>query len=350
MLHDPSGTTGGTAEEKTNNTTDKSAKPAESSTEAGELREFSGVTNTYTLNIDGSSISFSATTINGQTSYSLSANIDISKIADFASKLQSAWEAFKQSDPIKAGILGGVGNFAVDTVVGLAHLATHLPETAIGLIQLGFNLSPAGMLLNPDGAKQIFNGIGNAASEGYDKFSNGDAYTKTSMITYGVAFIGSFFIGAGEAKAASSAGKAGETMNALNQVDDVANALNKAEDIIEVGSSAAEGATFGTSTTNNYRAAFFEAHPELEGQVVVHHAVEQQTLTRYPGVVSQSEIHSLENLRGIPNALNSDLHLSKIRIEWNRFYRTTANPTQQQLLEKATEIDKLFGPLFLPPR
>ncbi len=218
MLHDPSGTSG--SDDKTKNSTDSATKPAESGQQLYNNAP-SSVEANFTLTVDGSTISFSAKAADGKVSFSLSADIDISKIADFASKLQSAWEQFKELNPVHAGILGGLGNFAVDTVVGLAHLATHLPETAIGLAQLGFNLSPAGMLLNPDGAKQIFNGIGNAASEGYDKFSNGDTYTKVSMLTYGAAFVGSFFFGAGEAKVASSAGKVGETMNALNKVDDL---------------------------------------------------------------------------------------------------------------------------------
>lgn len=32
-------------------------------------------------------------------------------------------------------------------------------------------------------------------------------------------------------------------------------------------------------------------------------------------------MHSLDNLRGIPKEINSDLHLSKIRKEWNKFYK-----------------------------
>jgi hypothetical protein len=65
--------------------------------------------------------------------------------------------------------------------------------------------------------------------------------------------------------------------------------------------------------------------------------------------VLEAEIHSLQNLRGIPNALNSDLHLSKIRREWNAFYRTHPNATKEELLEKATEIDLEYGSQFLPP-
>ena len=113
---------------------------------------------------------------------------------------------------------------------------------------------------------------------------------------------------------------------------------------------AKEGATFGRAASTDYRGTFFAANPELEGQVVVHHAVEQQTLTRFPGLVSEAEIHSLENLRGIPKAINSDVHLSQIRVEWNQFYRANPNPSQAQLLQKATEIDTKFGSQFQPPR
>jgi hypothetical protein len=70
---------------------------------------------------------------------------------------------------------------------------------------------------------------------------------------------------------------------------------------------------------------------------------------RYPGLVSDSELHSLENLRGIPKDVNSDIHLSKIRKEWNKFYRENPKPTQQQLLDKATEIDIKYGSQFNPP-
>ncbi|PZU07873.1 MAG: hypothetical protein DI622_17290, partial [Chryseobacterium sp.] len=72
---------------------------------------------------------------------------------------------------------------------------------------------------------------------------------------------------------------------------------------------AEKGAIFGEALSNNYKANFFKANPGLEGTVVVHHAVEQQVLKRYPGLVTESEMHSLENLRGIPKEINSDVHL-----------------------------------------
>lgn len=87
----------------------------------------------------------------------------------------------------------------------------------------------------------------------------------------------------------------------------------------------------------------------MQGEVVVHHAIEQQVLKRYPGLFNESEIHSYENLRGIPIEVNSDVHLSKIRKEWNKFYRTNPNPVRQDILDKATEIDNLYGNQFNPP-
>ncbi|MEN5028656.1 PAAR domain-containing protein [Pseudomonas sp. Ps21-P2] len=108
-------------------------------------------------------------------------------------------------------------------------------------------------------------------------------------------------------------------------------------------------ASFGKATSDDYRATFFEANPESKGKVVVHHAVEQQVQKRYPDLVKTEELHSLENLRGIPKEKNSELHLSTIRKEWNRFYRENASPTKQQLLDKATEIDNMIGSQFDPP-
>jgi Pretoxin HINT domain/Domain of unknown function (DUF4280) len=102
-----------------------------------------------------------------------------------------------------------------------------------------------------------------------------------------------------------------------------------------------------------YREVFFAAHPWLKGKVVVHHAVEQQILKRYPGLFTRAEIDALDNLRGIPKALNNDLHLSKIRVEWNKFYKRFDDagiiPTKQQVLDYAKAVDKKFSNLYDPP-
>jgi len=99
----------------------------------------------------------------------------------------------------------------------------------------------------------------------------------------------------------------------------------------------------------NYRKKFFKAHPKVKGNVIVHHAVEQQVLKRYPGLFTKKEIHSIKNLRGIPKQLNSGLHLSEIRKSWNGFYKNNPNPTKNQVLQHAQTIDKNFGHLFDPP-
>ncbi|MDR6883771.1 hypothetical protein J2X61_005569, partial [Bacillus sp. 3255] len=104
----------------------------------------------------------------------------------------------------------------------------------------------------------------------------------------------------------------------------------------------------------NYKRTFFAEHPELEFNVVVHHAIEQQVLTKYPGLFTESEIQSYSNLRGIPKEVNSDIHLSKIRKEWNRFYSAIDDGdialTKENFLNKAAEIDRLFGSSFKPSR
>lgn len=68
----------------------------------------------------------------------------------------------------------------------------------------------------------------------------------------------------------------------------------------------------------------------------------------YPGVIKPQQIHSLENLRGIPNEVNSEVHLSQIRRDWNRFYRSHPTATLDELLAYATELDLRYGARFLP--
>lgn len=109
-------------------------------------------------------------------------------------------------------------------------------------------------------------------------------------------------------------------------------------------------ASFGVAPRMQYRKTFLEAHPEIApGDVTVHHAVEQQILVNNPGLVTPSQMHSLENLRGIPNEINSILHLKTIRREWDAFYEMNPDPSVQELLDHATHIDDKYGHLFIPP-
>ncbi len=108
-------------------------------------------------------------------------------------------------------------------------------------------------------------------------------------------------------------------------------------------------ASVGNATSFSYKKTFFAANPGLKGKVVVHHAIEQQVLNRYPGLFTPNEIHSLENLRGIPKgAVNNSVHLSEIRIMWNRFYEAHPNPTKQEVLDQATRVDDAVGHWFKP--
>ncbi|MBK9266736.1 MAG: hypothetical protein IPM54_43990 [Polyangiaceae bacterium] len=72
-------------------------------------------------------------------------------------------------------------------------------------------------------------------------------------------------------------------------------------------------------------------------------------LKKYPGLFTEAEIHSLKNLRGIPTSINSELHFSKIRLAWNRFYKSHPTATKQDVLDFVAELDKKFGASFNPP-
>ncbi|MET3577662.1 hypothetical protein ABID19_000677 [Mesorhizobium robiniae] len=109
------------------------------------------------------------------------------------------------------------------------------------------------------------------------------------------------------------------------------------------------GATFGKAASKNYRKTFLDAHPNLEGAVVVHHAAERQVLKRYPGLVTEEEMHSLQNLRGIPKELDDLLHKVVFRFEWDEFYRLNPSTNRQQMIDYASYIDKKYGYLFNPP-
>jgi hypothetical protein len=93
-------------------------------------------------------------------------------------------------------------------------------------------------------------------------------------------------------------GKAGSVAGLALAPGAVASRIAAAGRIGEIVAEAIPEARLGASTSKNYRATFFRAYPGTKGSVFVHHAVEQRVLKLFPGVLSESEIHSLENLRG----------------------------------------------------
>lgn len=106
---------------------------------------------------------------------------------------------------------------------------------------------------------------------------------------------------------------------------------------------------FGWTESDDFTETFFEVYSHLRGKVWVHHAVEQRMIRERGGTVEWQEIHSFENLRGIPLDINTEFHLSLIAIEWGRFYRRFGKTaTRSQLLDFAGLIDKKYGHLFIP--
>jgi hypothetical protein len=112
---------------------------------------------------------------------------------------------------------------------------------------------------------------------------------------------------------------------------------------------------FGEAVRQKYATTFFDSYGwELKSEVgQVHHAVEQEVLKMYPGVITEAEMNSLENLRGIPLGPDGNaLHQSEIRVLWDQFYSGYVGnhmPTKEELLSYALEIDNLFGRDFIPP-
>ena len=100
----------------------------------------------------------------------------------------------------------------------------------------------------------------------------------------------------------------------------------------------------------DYKATFFAVYPDLKSQVIVHHAIEQQVLKLFPGLFTETEIHDIANLRGIPKFDNPDVHLSLLRKEWNKFYSELNGriPSKAEVYLKVQEIDEKFGFRFLP--
>ncbi|MGO8751258.1 MAG: polymorphic toxin-type HINT domain-containing protein [Thermoguttaceae bacterium] len=99
----------------------------------------------------------------------------------------------------------------------------------------------------------------------------------------------------------------------------------------------------------NYAKTYNDAYPQYAGQVVVHHAVPQAVMGRFTGLFTSAQMHALSNLRGIPKAINSTLHLSTINRLWNRFYQMYPTATRADIERFAALIDRWFGNQFLPP-
>jgi hypothetical protein len=155
------------------------------------------------------------------------------------------------------------------------------------------------------------------------------------------------------ADAIRAAGKdaTGDLPGSGSAPDGAGSGTSRIADLLNGNTGPEYSATFGHTDSFDYKKTFFDANPETSGEVVVHHAVEQQAIRRYPDAqITPNEMHSLENLRGVPKGeVNSRVHLSELRKEWNRFYRDNPAPAKQDLLKFATQLDKKYGHEFNPP-
>ena len=111
---------------------------------------------------------------------------------------------------------------------------------------------------------------------------------------------------------------------------------------------------FGVAVRKDYSKTYRQHYASLDGEIgQVHHAVEQQVLTQYPGVITEVELNSLANLRGIPKgAAGTKLHQAELRKEWDKFYEAMKIaekiPTKAELLKYAKIIDDKYGNQFIP--
>lgn len=122
-----------------------------------------------------------------------------------------------------------------------------------------------------------------------------------------------------------------------------ANALKYVEDV----KIPTLGAYF--STVSTYNSNFKNKFSDIQDKIgEVHHALPQAVQNKYPYFnVTNDQMHSLENLRGIPN--DGSLDHTAITNYWLGFYYTNPNASFQEVMDFVKFIDDEFGHLFVPP-
>ena len=105
------------------------------------------------------------------------------------------------------------------------------------------------------------------------------------------------------------------------------------------------GGYFATEATYNprFKAKFNDISDEVWQ---VHHAIPKKVKNIY-GLIDDNQLHSLENLRGIP--INDQAFHQDITNMWSVWYTANPNFTLQNAMDYAKEIDDLFGHRFIPP-
>ena len=103
------------------------------------------------------------------------------------------------------------------------------------------------------------------------------------------------------------------------------------------------------ATKNTYNANFKRKFAEVKDEISeVHHAIPQEVSDRW-NLVGQTEMHSLENLRGMP----SRTFHQNITNMWNAFFRpykdAGTTPAMSDIIDFAKGIDDQYGSQFIPP-
>ncbi|MBL7798071.1 MAG: hypothetical protein JNJ90_16385 [Saprospiraceae bacterium] len=104
------------------------------------------------------------------------------------------------------------------------------------------------------------------------------------------------------------------------------------------------------ATVNTYSANFKNKFSDVKDQIAqVHHAVPQKVKNQY-NLVNDNQLHSLENLRGIPS--NDNFHQT-LTNAWKDFFDPYDNagtvPSLADVLAFTKVIDDQYGHRFLPP-
>jgi len=104
------------------------------------------------------------------------------------------------------------------------------------------------------------------------------------------------------------------------------------------------GGYFATENTfnPNFKSRFSDVQDQIKA---VHHAVPQKVKNTY-GLLNDTELHSLENLRGIP--VNDNFH-QELTNKWTQWYTQHPGFTLQDALNYAKQLDDQYGHRFVPP-
>jgi|GEM_PF-2856842 len=127
--------------------------------------------------------------------------------------------------------------------------------------------------------------------------------------------------------------------------------LQKSEKALDYANKLRKGPLLGSSVTPDYRFVFksntIDDIYDLVGEV--HHAIPQKVYDNYDGIITRQQLHSLENLRGIPKNLPAPDFHDEITDRWRIWFNNNADFDLDDALGFAKTIDDEFGHRFIPP-